>query len=514
MKRKQIVDILLAVLAGVLCFLAFPPFGYDFLAWVCLVPLLFLIKRNNVKRAFWYSYFAGIVFFGCLIYWMVYVTVPGTIALVLIFALFYGLFGFIAGITFKYSMELLILPFVWVVLEYIRTYLPFNGFPWGLLAYTQYKNTTVIQIADIIGSYGISFILVAFNIAFFSYITRRKGRISHMIAAMAFILIMVAYGMYKLDNYVVWGTPRMSVIQGNIPQELKWDGKYADDVINEYESLTKEAAEDKTDMIIWPETAYPYLVDAKEEASEVKQLAAEIKIPVLAGMVYKEGQDYFNGAVLFSGDGMLIEKYYKLHLVPFGEYIPMQEYLSPLRRFINKPIGDYTKGESYTLFPLKSTSLYKKMPGTISHSVHFYKFGVLICFEDIFPHITREFAQKGANFMVNMTNDAWFGNTAAPEQHLQASVFRAVENRVPVVRAANTGVSCFVDSTGKILSRVERGDRDTFIKGFKTDNVRVTGIKSFYTRYGDVFAYFCGLMVALIFIVEMFMIKKEGDHAP
>ncbi|MDP8299840.1 MAG: apolipoprotein N-acyltransferase, partial [Candidatus Tantalella remota] len=179
------------------------------------------------------------------------------------------------------------------------------------------------------------------------------------------------------------------------------------------------------------------------------------------------------------------------------------------RGYIDKPIGDFRRGGEYSLFTLKSNASSKNVSSKIISRTNFYKFGVLICFEDIFPYLSREFVLAGANFLVNITNDAWFGNTAASRQHLQSSVFRAIENRVPVIRAANTGVSGFVDSTGKIISTVEVEGEEIFVTGVQTDSVNIYAGRSFYTVYGDVFVYFCGLMLLLLMIVEGASQKKE-----
>jgi apolipoprotein N-acyltransferase len=499
----------LAVLSGILTFLAFPPFELAFLGWICLVPLLFVIKKSTSRQNFWYAYLSGIVFFGCLLYWLLNVTVPGMVILVLMLSVFYGLFGILAGYVLKYSMDLLLLPFIWVVLEYIRSNL-FTGFPWGLLGYTQYKNISLIQIADITGGYGVSFVLVVFNAAAFAWISRSGRKIAYMMVALLFVIAATSYGMYRFNNYLIWGSPRISVVQGNIPQQYKWDASFAENITEEYSTLTKEAAKDTPDMIVWPETAYPYLIASRETgAGEIRTLASEEGIPILTGIVYTEGGSYYNSAAVFDGKGELADVYNKIHLVPFGEYIPFKKLLSFLRGYIDKPIGDFDKGEEYTLFPVRSTRTLIAADGTIQRQTNFYKFGVLICFEDIFPYITREFARKGANFVVNITNDAWFGETAAPVQHLQSSVFRAVENRVPVVRAANTGISCFVDSTGKVLSGVEVEGKEIFVSGFATSNVDIYAGRTVYTVYGDIFIYFCGFMMALLFLMEGFLLKKE-----
>ncbi|MGB2650762.1 MAG: apolipoprotein N-acyltransferase [Candidatus Omnitrophota bacterium] len=503
-------NVAFAFSAGVIGFLAFPPFDISFAGWFCLVPILLTIDPKKPKQNFLYGYLTGVVFFACLLYWLVNVTIPGMIILVLVLAVFYAVFAFFAGFILKYSMNLLILPFIWVVLEFIRGNI-FTGFPWGVLGYSQYENTNIIQIADLTGAYGVSFLIVAFNVAIFSVFIRAKKRISYMMLALLFMLASTSYGIYRLHGLTAWGEATVSVVQGNIPQQLKWDSSYANDIVKEYTNLTKRASTDGANLVVWPETSYPYLFeDGKTEIEEISKLSRELAVPILAGGVSRKGDEYFNSAVLFNGTGEIVEKYDKLHLVPFGEYVPFEEnVLSILRKYIDKPIGDFGRGKEYTVFPMSSFSSLEKDDGTVIRTTNFFKFGVLICFEDIFPYITREFVKNGANFMVNMTNDAWFGDTAAPRQHMQASVFRAVENRVPVIRAANTGVSCFIDSHGKILSRVELGGKDVFVDGYATDTVNVLYGKSYYTVYGDVFVYFCALMMALLLITEGLLSKDE-----
>ncbi|MFC1548373.1 apolipoprotein N-acyltransferase [Candidatus Omnitrophota bacterium] len=507
--KEHVRNVSFAFLSGILGSLAFPPFELTFLGWVCLIPFLLFIKGDRPKENFLYAYLTGVVFFGLLTYWLVNVTIPGMIILVLILSVFYGLFGLIAGYAFKYSMNLLILPFVWVVLEFIRGNI-FTGFPWGLLGYSQYTNINLIQIADITGVYGVSFLIVVFNVAMLGVFKRSKRKIAHMMIALLFILVSTSYGIYRQQNMKDWGSAKISVVQGNVPQNLKWDPAFAKEIVKEYTGLTKEAALDKPDIIIWPETAYPYLfTKGGGEAEEVNALSKKLGIPILAGVVSLEGDDYYNSAVLFNGKSEISAKYDKLHLVPFGEYVPFKKSLSFLRKYIDKPIGDFEKGSSYTLFPVTSARSSTGSDGALMRTTNFFKFGALICFEDAFPYISREFVKKGAGFLVNMTNDAWFGETAAPRQHMQASVFRAVENRVPVVRAANTGISCFIDYTGNIISRVRKGQQDIFIGGFATDEIKVSRVRTYYTVYGDVFVYFCAFMVILLMITEGLYIKNE-----
>ncbi|MFH1664539.1 MAG: apolipoprotein N-acyltransferase [Candidatus Omnitrophota bacterium] len=505
--KKYFTNISLAVLSGVLGFLSFPPFEFGFLAWFFLVPLLVAVKRSaGYREAFFYSYLSALAFWGCLLYWLANVTVPGTLVVVMIMACYTGVFGVFSRGVLKYSMDLFLLPFVWVVLEYIRGYF-LTGFPWGLLAYSQYKNLNIIQVSDITGPYGVSFLLVVFNAAIFSLLLRSRKKYVYMAAALFFIIIASAYGSYCLKNCRVWGDVKISVVQGNIPQSEKWDPDLSENILKKYIALTKQAEKDRPDLIVWPETSYPYLVEGPEDvAKTIDELLPGENIPVLAGVIYGEDGRYYNSAILAGGEAGSGLIYNKTHLVPFGEYVPGDRLLAVLREFIDKPIGDFDRGSEYTLFPVRSVS--SSTAGMVrTRQMNFYKFGVLICFEDVFPYITREFVRTGADIVINITNDAWFGRTAASRQHLQSSVFRAVENRVPVVRAANTGISCFIDSRGRVLSYVEKDGKETFISGIATENVETCRGKSFYTAYGDMFIYFCGFMIILLIITEVIFYK-------
>lgn len=498
----------LAVLAGILGILAFPPFGISFTAWIAMVPLLLAVKGLDLRRAFLLSYLAGIIFFSGILYWLLNVTVPGTIVLVLILALFYGTFGMLASVVFKYSMDLLMLPFIWVVLEYIRANL-FTGFPWAVLGTSQYTNINIIQVADMTGAYGVSFLLIAFNAALYSVVTGSKRKISYLMISLIFILMATTYGKFRSEMPLRPADAKLSVIQGNIPQSFKWDTRRVNMINETYASLTRQAAKDRPDMILWPETSYPNAVSPNRAPREIDALAKETGIPILAGVVFSDEGKYYNGAAVFDGDKGILASYYKTHLVPFGEYIPFETLIAKFRDYIDKPIGNFGRGDKYTLMPLETKRTFIFDDNTISKRTNFYRIGVMICFEDVFPYVAREFVLRGASFLVNITNDAWFGRSAASEQHLQSSVFRAVENRVPVVRAANTGISCFIDPVGRTTSRLTSGGEDIFIEGYLTNDVSLYPTRSFYTIYGDVFVYFCAFMLVILFITEG-MIKRKS----
>ncbi len=512
--NKLSMKIFFAALSGVLGFAAFPPLDLSFLGWVCLVPLFLALENTTKKQALMLGYVTGVVFFSGLLYWLVNVTFPGTVILVLYLGIFFCAFSLAARFIIKNSLELLILPFLWVILEFIRANL-FSGFPWGLLGYSQYMNLNVIQIADLTGAYGVSFLIVGFNSALFAWVTRSKRKVSYMMVALLFILISVSYSRYKLDNYEIWASPKASVIQGNIPQELKWDGAQAVRIISVYKDLSLQAAREDPDIILWPETAYPYLVgEDMPPVKTITQLGKEFEVPLLAGCVTDKGDVFYNSAVFFK-NGQIDEIYNKTHLVPFGEYIPFKWLNDLLRRYVDKPIGDFSRGKEYTLFSLTGTSI-QDFGQEIIKTTGYYKFGVLICFEDVFPYLSRRFVKDGANFLVNITNDAWFKKTAAARQHMQASVFRAVENRVPVVRAANTGISCFIDSTGKIRSILEnKSGEDIFVRGILTDEIEMSSWRSFYTFYGDSFVLFCMVMLIILFSTEgYFLLKGTKSNNP
>jgi apolipoprotein N-acyltransferase len=273
------------------------------------------------------------------------------------------------------------------------------------------------------------------------------------------LLLSLTYGCYKLYLCPVAGSLqplKISLIQGNIPQYQKWDENFRASILERYETLTKEAAKDKPDLIIWPETSVPGIIGEEPDLLiRVLDLAKTVNTPILVGAVTsKELGVYYNSALLISADGAVTQQYDKLHLVPFGEYVPLEKYFPFLRSMIGVPIGDFTAGGESTVF---------KSPE---------RFAALICFEDIIPGLSRRFVKGGAQFLVNITNDAWFMESSAPYQHAAASVFRAIENRVPVVRAANTGLSCFIDRSGRIYDKVSDGKKDIFVVGYKTGEIK------------------------------------------
>ena len=485
-------SIFLSFLSGIFLILSFPNFNLWFLAWFGFVPVFFALNNKSRKEAFLLFFITGIIFWSGVIYWLVHVTLPGMIVLVLYLALYFGIFGLILAST-KYqvpSTKYFFIPSLWVILEYIRSHL-FTGFPWVLLGYSQYLNLPIIQIADIAGAWGVSFLVMMVNVTLYSAVSCQLSAVSKIkkcLVPILCLLVVIIYGYYKLSStrYPLPGTSlKISVIQGNIPQELKWDSSSKEYILEKYFHISSQAAKDKPDLIIWPEAAMPVVVEEEPLFFEkVRDFVKMNKRPLLFGAVTAKDNFYYNSAFLLSERANLVNRYDKLHLVPFGEYIPLRKTLWFLETIV--PIGDFSAGREYTVFQVPSTKY--QVPS---------RFSVLICFEDLFPQLSREFSRRGADFLVNITNDAWFKISSSPYQHLQASVFRAVENRLPLVRAANTGVSGFIAPSGKILSLLQdKSGRNIFISGYDTREIIIQKRKaSFYTRHGDIFAVICFLSV-------------------
>lgn len=479
-------EILPCLLSALLLILSFPKYNLEFLSWFAFIPLFFAIKDVSCKTAFLISYFCGIVFFLGTIYWLAWVTMLGYILVSFYLALYFGIFGLLVTrqelrVT-KRNFSLIFVPSIWVLLEYLRSVL-LTGFPWNLLSHSQYLNLPVIQIADVTGAYGVSFFIMTVNVGIYKFITERKK--AYLIIPLIFIFSVTYYGYFRLTQPIWPAEVKICVIQGNISQEEKWDEHFQNQILDVYVKLTKKASLENPDIIIWPETSIPGDLEGESYLfKEVTGLAKDIKIPLLVGTIRRSQDDYmdrfFNNATFIDTAGSVAKSYSKVHLVPFGEYVPLGDALSWIRNYIL--IGNFIAAKDYTIFEIKK-----------------YKFATLICFEDIFANLVRRFVKNGAGFLVNITNDAWFGNTNEPYQHAQASVLRAVETRRPVVRCANTGLSCFINIKGKITETVKNKDgKEIFIEGFKTASIATNQTQSIYLRYGDWFVALCFLLTGWV----------------
>ncbi len=504
----KIEDYLLSVLSACLLIFAFPKTDVWILAWIGLVPLFLALDGKIPKKAFFIGFLHGLVFFSSTMFWLInvdpLVAYFGYPLIVIVLSLYLGFFGLGYSYFYRFhpTLKLILIPSLWVGLEFLRAHL-FSGFSWASLCLSQYKNLVMIQIADLTGMFGVSFIIVVCNLAIKDLIKTKAifnsekftfEIVINCIIGAALVLGTGAYGLYSLGIFQKGENLNVAVIQANTPQELKWDKVSWPTIMLDYTLLTQDAVVLDPELIIWPETSFPGMIGDEGSRVIMGQLKDTIKdaqIPFLIGSIVKKEEDkYYNAALLFSKDGEILKQYSKHHLVPFGEYVPFRSVLPFIDQIV--PIGDFSSGTEYTLFPSYYDGQTKKPSGL---------FAVLICFEDSVPGLVRKFVNEGAQFLVNITNDAWFKDTKAPFMHVQSSVFRAIENRKYVVRAANTGVSCFINDAGKILNSVhDKNGKETFISGVTVTRVRLNSTKTFYTRYGDVFSFACfGLMSIFIF---------------
>jgi len=502
MKKK---DLLLSLLSGILLILSFPNFDVEFLAWFALVPLLYAIEGKRPSRSFYLGCLTGIVSFLGIIYWIVVAVhtygniplIPSVLILLLLVAylsLFIGAFAFLTRLIQVRSgvQTFLFTPFLWVALEYLRSFL-LTGFPWANLGYSQYLNLPFIQMADVTGVYGLSFVILLVNATLFSILRQWPKKIFPLKEALLAAIILLGFLLYgyvkmgRVDRQMIQNPPlKIGLVQGDIDQSIKWDKSFQLETLNIYEKLSLKVAEDKPDLIIWPETATPFFFqDAKEYQPLVLDVPKKTHAFLLFGSpsykVDRTKVNHYNSAYLASPSGEIVGKYDKIHLVPFGEYVPLQDLLFFIGS-LGEGIGDFKSGKEIYNFSLPQG-----------------KFGVLICFEIIFPDLCRKFVKKGANFLVTITNDAWFGRTSAPYQHFSMAVFRAVENRVFVARAANTGITGIVDPKGKIVR-----EGGIFKREAMNGTIHLSKEKTFYTLYGDLFAWACSAFSILLLAYALF----------
>lgn len=503
--------IILAAVSGILLTGSFPETGLPWLAWFAILPLLIAVRDLKFGQSFRLGLLSGLVHYLTLLYWLsytmktyghlpVYLCVPVLFLFSFYLALYIALFsGMLSRISSGPLFSFFMIPVLWVSIEYVRSFL-FTGFPWELIAYSQYKSLHIIQVSDILGSYGISFLIAMSNAAVFIgflYVKdtqrhEKKIPIRHVaISLLVFIFVLAGfwyYGKIRIENTDSAVSDSagitISVIQGNISQSEKWDPAFQYATVKKYLNLSRSVEADKPDLVVWPETAAPFyfLYDTgltKKVQNGVAETGAGFLIGSPSFIPDGNNIEFYNSAYMLGPDGKVTGKYDKVHLVPFGEYVPLKRWLPFLGKMVEQ-VGDFSSGK-------KGSTV-----GLNGHSI-----GVLICYELIFPYLSRAEVINGAGLLVNMTNDAWYGRTSAPYQHFSMAVFRAVENRRALVRAANTGISGFIDPAGRI-----KGQTPLFEDAVMTKRVPVLKELTFYTRFGDVFALACLAAAISAFLVK------------
>lgn len=479
-----------------------------------LVPLQLTLQGVPPKRALGYGWLAGTLAFAGTVTWVItamhqFGQVPIVVStlLMLLLALYLGFYMGIyawgyAKIQQTYPRLLWLgAPALWVALEFVRTY-AFSGLPWALLGYSQYEWLTLIQFADVTGVYGVSFLVVMGNATLTSLLLWifLKARLRSLplpwvstisfVCALTLVLVYGSWRMHQQAGLDASGkTLRIGLVQANIDQAIKWNESYRDETLQRYATLSQQAGKN-SDLLIWPEAATPFLFEQEPAyQGKVLEIAKDTQSPLLFGSptlrFQQDGRPYlYNSVFMLTPEGNISARYDKRHLVPFGEYIPLRSILFFLDKLV-VGIGDFQPGQG----PMT-------MQVPMAFTDNGPRFGVAICFEVIFPDLVRRMAQEEANFLVTVTNDAWFGDSAAPYQHFGMVVFRAVENHLSFARAANTGISGFIGPDGRILTQTP-----IFSEQAVTGSLPLrTFSPTFYTEFGDVFSWVCVIMAGVLLI--------------
>jgi apolipoprotein N-acyltransferase len=472
-------------------------------------------------KAFKLGLLAGCAHYLTLIYWIIFVlqhygglnifvSILALILLSLYLALFPALFSLLYSFLGRGPFSAVKVSCLWVALEFVRGK-ALTGFPWCLLGYSQYNHLGLIQISDLTGVYGVSFLILLSNVLIFKLVSAlistrvftrplngksysKTAQTGEVIIILFLFLSGLYYGALRLEEKASSEKKpfRAAIIQGNIDQSIKWAPEYQESTIQTYLRLTRNVSSYKPEIIVWPETAVPFFFQRRGKfAQRVAQIPSETEAYLLFGSpAYRRADKkttFFNRAYLISPDG-LVAYYDKIHLVPFGEYVPLKKYLPFINRLV-QAVGDFSSGKS--THPLKLDNLSS---------------GILICFEVIFPELARAQTQNGAEVLINITNDAWFGMSSAPYQHLGMAVFRAVENGRPLLRSANTGISAVISSSGEILARSSLFTEESITYEVPPGPFS----KTIYTRYGDSFALFLSLVSIITVLYRAFFRKPRA----
>jgi apolipoprotein N-acyltransferase len=360
--------------------------------------------------------------------------------------------------------------------EYLRSHL-FSGFGWLCLGHSQVMNLYFVQVVDVIGVYGLSWVIVFINCLIFFALTHKRIKLV-LLAAMVLVAV-YAYGVWTVWEYHRRELPTVSVVmvQPNVAQEIKWIPSMREMIVNKHLQLTGMLANQEPGVL-------------GEQAALVDKIRTQVihlGVPLIFGGIVQEDNKYYNSALMINAIGDLQERYDKIHLVPFGEYIPLRPLLGWINHFV--PLEDFSSGQKYSMFTLT--------PDTT--------FGVLICFEDTIGYLWHEFIRRDAGFLVNMTNDAWFQDTSAPFLHLHGAAINAISYKRSLVRSANTGWTGVIDPLGRVLKKAEDlTGKQTFVSSVIEADVPVNQQKTVYAKLGNIFVF-----IEILVILITVLIKKR-----
>jgi apolipoprotein N-acyltransferase len=512
----------LAALSGVLQVLIFPSPDFYFLCWIAYAPLMVALLRTRKSetvhlpeslvaatnmvaagpgQGFVLAWLAGTIWTAGSCFWIYHVmhtyggldaaTSVGVLALFCLWiGAHVGLFGLMFAVVASsgktverpaIQRALLSAPFLWVGMELIRTRL--FGFPWDLLGTVQVNNIPLGRIATVTGVYGLSFEIMLVNTAFAAVLlVKRRQRPLLLVSAIAAAAVVQFSTVIQPPLFPATETARL--VQGNIPIRNEWTQQQFQQTMNNLrqDSVPSQSnllpGEPKPNLIIWPESPAPFFISDPAFRQAASEIAREAKTYLIVGSIgtdnapgMRNPENIYNSAALITPSGEWVARYDKIHLVPFGEYVPFSEMFGFAKK-LTKEVGNFVPGKTRNVF-----------------SANGYKIGVFICYESIFPDEVRQFAANGGNVFVNISDDAWFGRYGAPGQHLNMARMRAIENNRWLLRATNTGITAAIDPFGRVVARAPRDVRTILDAPFNT----VNGM-TFYTRHGDWFAYLCAII--------------------
>ena len=515
----------LAAIAGILLGISFPKPGIAALAWIAPGLIAACAFGKQGWETFRIGYVAGLTHYLVSLRWLLFIPyqwhgIPlGPAAGLLALSAYLAIFpAFWVWLLIRLRGQTLPSTWlgraawalagatIWVALEMVIARL-WTGFPWNLLGASQFELTPLIQVSSITGIYGVSFLVVWTSLSLISASTliirkplARSVWAAELILPMLVIAMLFHFGFRAMAGTTLSGRSiRVTFVQPNIPQTVIWDASKDDERFQELLALSEQALTNKTDLLLWPEAAVPKLLRYDETTFHaVTNLAGSHHVWLIIGAddaepranpTRKGDADFYNSSFLISPEGRLINGYRKRSLVIFGEYIPLIRWI-PVFKWFTPIDSGFTSGDHAVPFELPNLNV---------------KTSVLICFEDVFPQLVREYPGPDTDFLVNLTNNGWFGEDSAQWQHAVSALFRAVENGTPLVRCSNNGLTCWVDAHGRLRRIFHDGKGSVYGKGFMTDDIPLLPeggrrIPTFYTSHGDIFGWSCAGLTAVMLI--------------